>query len=352
MVSNSSSATLVSFFLCLLFDGASSAQEIVIKRARVAWLGRGSDPVLAGACVAYGLPCEWRGEATATGERQVLGSADIPARLDVFPGFLIGKTKVPVGQYALQVERADTGWLLALVDGATLTSSDPRSNSLAAPVLYRIPLAAGPPLPAKHQTFTIRWEVSAKGQAPDRPRLLIEQGSASWVAELLFEGMKKPPFIPEGKREATTLRSEGRIVAHVDHGSVNWREDFTKDIAKLSSGARWRLGANWWTSLDTRVDLRLGEVSLPAGRWHLLLVRGKRKDEWNLACLPVADTLRAGLDPLSAAATKGGIIVPLTAVSDSPPLSELSIAFAASPTGTELVLRFGPYGLTTPARME
>ncbi len=352
MVSNSSSATLLSLFLCLLFVGASSAQEIVIKRARVAWLGRGSDPVLAGACVAYGLPCDWRGEEAATGERRVLGSADVPARLDVFPGFLIGKTKVPVGQYALQVERADAGWLLALVDGATLTSSDSQRNPLAAPVLYRLPLAAGPPLQANKTAFNMRWEVSAKGQAPDRPRLLIENGGASWVAEFAFEGMKKPPFIPEGKRIATALRSEGRIVAHVDHGTVNWREDFTKDIAKLTGGGRWRLGANWWTSLDTCVDLRLGEVSLPAGRWHLLLVRGKRKDEWNLACLPVADTLRAGLDPLSAAASKGGIVVPLTVLPESPPASELSVAFAACPSGTEFVLRFGPYRLTTPVSVQ
>jgi tetratricopeptide (TPR) repeat protein len=70
------------------------------------------------------------------------------------------------------------------------------------------------------------------------------------------------------------FQPEGQV--HVDYGTLAWRAEFAGAIeSERFQGVRWRLGKNFWTSLDTNVPLTIGGVEIEPGLYYLSLMRKK-----------------------------------------------------------------------------
>lgn len=140
----------------------------------------------------------------------------------------------------------------------------------------------------------------------------------------------------------------------IDYGTPVYKPAY-KQFMTTPSGRRWRFGQNFWTRLDTNIDLTLGGVKVPAGYWYLMLEHDAKKGLMLVALDP--KKARSGLlDAWHAPKTKAhaGIEIPLAHRETKQGARRLSIELAVDrakeDTGT-LTIRFGPHVLTAPLVM-
>ena len=82
----------------------------------------------------------------------------------------------------------------------------------------------------------------------------------------------------------------------IDYGRPVWRKEY-EDAAKfdkMTKGKVYRLGSNFWTTLDSDIPLVIAGKSIPAGHWYLGLHRSDDGATWSLVFIDPSKT-RAGL---------------------------------------------------------
>ncbi len=132
----------------------------------------------------------------------------------------------------------------------------------------------------------------------------------------------------------------------IDFGRPSWQEAYAKFLEN-AGGPRWRLGENFWTSLDTNIELELGGVTLPIGQHYLVLDHNKKRG-LQLVALDPDESRKRRLDAYEAPKTTSGIEIPLGVrrAGQVPALDvELRVDQKKRDRG-ELIIRFGPYVLT------
>jgi hypothetical protein len=73
----------------------------------------------------------------------------------------------------------------------------------------------------------------------------------------------------------------------INYGRPVWKKDY-EDSAKFDSGTKgkiWRLGKDYWTTLDTNIPLKVGGKDVAVGQYYLGLARSKDGATWSLAFL-------------------------------------------------------------------
>ncbi len=95
----------------------------------------------------------------------------------------------------------------------------------------------------------------------------------------------------------------------IDYGTPKWQREFTVFMVQ-PNGKRWRLGQNFWTTLDTNMPLAIGGVSVSAGYYYCVL-QNTRKDGAKLILLDPEKVRAQRLDAFEAHKTTGGIEIPL-----------------------------------------
>ena len=142
--------------------------------------------------------------------------------------------------------------------------------------------------------------------------------------------------------------SPGQVV--VDYGPTPWKDEFAKHAeSDAMIGKRWRLGNDFWTTLDSNVDMKLGGVDVPAGMYYVTLARNS--DGYALALNDPAKVRAKKLDAFQSENMTGGISIPLTHAKAEAVAEALSINLAtdeANPTKGDLSIEFGPHRLTAP----
>ena len=71
----------------------------------------------------------------------------------------------------------------------------------------------------------------------------------------------------------------------IDYGRPVWKSDY-EDAAKfgqMTKGKTWRMGSNFWTTLDTCLPLKISGRKVPAGYYYLGLHRSEDGSKWSLA---------------------------------------------------------------------
>jgi tetratricopeptide (TPR) repeat protein len=142
--------------------------------------------------------------------------------------------------------------------------------------------------------------------------------------------------------------SPGQMV--VSYGPVTWKDSYEGQFqAKTMTNRRWRLGSNFWTTLDTNMDITIGGQKVPAGYYYITL---EKKDDGNLvlALNDPAQIRARKLDAFQAHETKGGIEIPMAHATSEDVAGELTISFHkgdASGQGN-LEIRFGGHSLNAP----
>lgn len=84
----------------------------------------------------------------------------------------------------------------------------------------------------------------------------------------------------------------------IDYGRPVWKKDY-EDAAKfdaMTNGKVYRLGSNFWTTLDTDMPLTIAGTMVPAGSWYLGLHRSTDGATWSLVFIDPAKARAAHLD--------------------------------------------------------
>ena len=81
-----------------------------------------------------------------------------------------------------------------------------------------------------------------------------------------------------------TKKDKGAGQFAIDYGRPVWKKDY-EDTAKfdaMTKGNVYRLGSNFWTTLDSDMPLTIAGTQIPAGLWYLGLHRSQDGATWSL----------------------------------------------------------------------
>ena len=84
----------------------------------------------------------------------------------------------------------------------------------------------------------------------------------------------------------------------IDYGRPVWRKEYedSANFDKATKGKVYRLGSNFWTTLDSDMPLTIAGKTIPAGLWYLGLHRSEDGATWSLVFIDPAKTRAAHLD--------------------------------------------------------
>ena len=173
--------------------------------------------------------------------------------------------------------------------------------------------------------------VASMTEAPKRVRAFASATPRTSVRYLLWGGDGSP----------------GQV--SIDYGQPEWKDRYAKAVASENTvGKRWRLGANFWTTLDTNVDVSIGGTKVPAGYYYLAL-ENKGNEKISLVLLDPADVRKKTLDAFHVDRTTGGIEAPLRYKKVEDHAEKLQIALKTGDDAGKgrLVIHFGPHALKT-----
>ena len=95
-----------------------------------------------------------------------------------------------------------------------------------------------------------------------------------------------------------TKKNMGAGQFAIDYGRPVWRKEY-EDAAKfdeMTKGKVYRLGSNFWTTLDTDMPLVVAGKTIPAGLWYLGLHRSADGATWSLVFIDPAKARAAHVD--------------------------------------------------------
>lgn len=345
--------------LLVLLAAPAAAQQpadttpVAWQRARAVWFVEGANPVGAEVCVGteaapWSDALEQTFSAAAPGDRLPLGDAGW-ATLDTFTALRSDDAKVDKGCYYLALERGRDGWALALFDPVRIQ----KAQLLPAGAARQKPLAR---LPLQHATGAaapLGCELAPTGEGtvelrlqwgPHRLATTLDVASAKGASPIAQVEARGASRIDGGR-----AGGDRQAFALLDHGRPAWSSELAAAARELPKGRRWRLGQNWWTTLDSNVALTLGGRKLAAGSWHLSLKK-TGNDAWALVCTPARDDVGAQLDAFAVDQSKAAVEVPLTAATAGEPAKTLQVACEARDGAHRLRIAFGGHELT--ARIE
>lgn len=184
---------------------------------------------------------------------------------------------------------------------------------------------------------------------------LAALGVAVWVtASTGARAQEVRRFGGEAPRMCTRIAyfgintSEGQLA--IDYGQPEWKAEYEAQFDELTKGKRWRFGTNFWTTLDTHLDLTIAGVQVPFGYYYLVLERSEA-DDWYLVLLDPQKVQAKKLDASQAERTTGGIKAPLAWERIDETEEKLTIRL--SPVDGELqkatvTIRWGRHSLSAP----
>ncbi len=137
----------------------------------------------------------------------------------------------------------------------------------------------------------------------------------------------------------------------IDYSPVPWQAKYETALqGGKFLGKKWRLGSDFWTRLDTSVDLQFGAVKVPAG-YYYLTAEQRDANTYILALHDAGAVKKLHLDAFAAEKLVGGIEVPMQHAAADKESAELEISLATDEGSTDhgsLVIRFGGHVLSAP----
>ena len=136
--------------------------------------------------------------------------------------------------------------------------------------------------------------------------------------------------------------------AAIDYGRPLWKAEYHEQLDAMTSGKIWRMGENFWTSLDTNLPLTIGGVDVSVGYYYLVVKRSEDGSDWSLAFVDPSETRKKVIDPFEVGTRAAEITVlleaPLTFDTRDVPRERLEIEL----TEEHLVIEWGTFALSTP----
>jgi len=265
------------------------------------------------------------------------------------------KTKVKPGLYALALERGreDEFWMVLLpMDQVRSKALDPGQPD---PVAGEVKIA----LERSELDFdadSIRFGMGRDKRVNDLIHVTVYAGRTSYAADFEVEGTGGGSPMPslEGRHRSSLVVSEqerSRLIASVEHGQPPWKSEYEERLEAFKKGDRWRLGQNFWTTLEVASELKLGGRKLRPGHYYLGL-EALGKGALGLSILDPEKMRKGSMDPFLIDQARPSEIVPLKAEPLDESAEELDIRFVVDENAEKnarLVIRFGPHRLEAEA---
>ncbi len=141
----------------------------------------------------------------------------------------------------------------------------------------------------------------------------------------------------------------------LDYTPVPWNDEYADLVTSgRLKNKKWRLGGDFWTTLDTSMDVVFGTTNVPAGYYYLTLEQ-RDGDVYVLALHDAAEAKKQKLDPVFAGKLKGGIEVALAHSTPTEKAERLDIEITMVPgsqSAGALSIRFGTHELSAPLQMK
>jgi hypothetical protein len=189
---------------------------------------------------------------------------------------------------------------------------------------------------------------------PTMKRQVIWTGIVSLVwSSALVGAQEVQRFGGETPRMSTRIAffgqnsSEGQLA--IAYGQPEWKAEYEMQFDTLTKGKRWRLGNDFWTTLDTHLDLTMDGVEVASGYYYLVLERSEN-DDWFLVLLDPKEARSKKLDAFMVDQTTGGIKVPLKWEKTESTTEKLIIKLLPDPDDiakASLSISWGPHKLET-----
>jgi len=113
----------------------------------------------------------------------------------------------------------------------------------------------------------------------------------------------------------------------IDYGRPVWKSVY-EDPAKfdqMTKGKVWRMGSNFWTTLDTCLPLKISGKSVAPGYYYLGLHRSADGKTWSLAFIDPAKVRAGRIDAFSIEKAPVTFEVPMTAAPSKDKAAKLTI---------------------------
>ena len=113
----------------------------------------------------------------------------------------------------------------------------------------------------------------------------------------------------------------------IDYGRPVWRKEYedTAQFDKMTKGKVYRLGSNFWTTLDTDMPLTIAGKSIPAGMWYLGLHRSDDGATWSLVFIDPVKAREAHIDASEIERAPVAHKAPMTVVQSADSKEKLTI---------------------------
>ncbi len=195
-----------------------------------------------------------------------------------------------------------------------------------------------------------------------RIRLLAPWASLVFAATALAQ-QPKPMIVAEGGGvddygstrvlywNTKTDSSAGQFA--INYGRPGWKKEY-EDSAKfdaMTKGKVWRMGSNFWTSLDTGLPLKIAGKSVAPGYYYLGLQRSPDGATWSLAFIDPAKVRSAHTDAFEIQKTKVEFMAPMTIAKAEGVVPKLTITLSyakQTPRKATLKVAWGNLALTAP----
>jgi hypothetical protein len=153
-----------------------------------------------------------------------------------------------------------------------------------------------------------------------------------------------------------TKKSVGAGQFAIDYGRPVWKKDY-EDTAKfdaMTKGKVYRLGSNFWTTLDSDMPLNIAGTTIPAGLWYLGLQRSADGASWSLVFI---DPMKARAEHVDASEIERAPIAykaPMTTEQVTEMKDKLTIDLVfkrANPKDVTLRVAWGKLQLSAPVQV-
>lgn len=139
----------------------------------------------------------------------------------------------------------------------------------------------------------------------------------------------------------------------INYGRPVWKKDY-EDTAKfdsLTKGKIYRLGSNFWTSLDTCLPLKISGRKVAVGQYYLGLRRSDDGSKWSLAFIDPTGVRSARLDAFQIQRAKVMFEAPMSQGKAGAKAERLTITFSypkENPKKVTLRVAWGTLALEAP----
>jgi hypothetical protein len=153
-----------------------------------------------------------------------------------------------------------------------------------------------------------------------------------------------------------TKKNMGAGQFAIDYGRPVWRKEYedTAKFDKMTNGKVYRLGSNFWTTLDSDIPLVIAGKSIPAGQWYLGLHRSADGATWSLVFIDPAKTRAGHMDASEIERAPIAFKAPMTTEQAGEMKEKLTIDLQfqeANPKDVTLKIAWGKLQLSAPIQV-